>query len=53
MVNQFGKPKRNLKIKKFEALILTPFLHKIANFNSVNQKNRKGINLKEKIYTSM
>ena len=41
MVNQFGLPKRNLKMKKVRSADINPILHKIAHFNSVNQKNKK------------
>ena len=36
--------------KKVRTADINPILHKIAHFNRVNQKNKKGINLKKKIY---
>lgn len=36
--------------KKVRISDINPILHKIAHFNRVNRKNKKGINLKKKIY---
>ena len=36
--------------KKVRTADINPILHKIAHFNRVNRKNKKGINLKKKIY---
>lgn len=34
MVNQFGLPKRNLKMKKVRSADINPILHKIAHLTA-------------------